>query len=126
MKAADEVKIANAQAKATKAQQDAVKAYRSTFKVKKDATVVQKKIAEAKNNKQEVVTSIEISKLKIDLFNSRKEVEKLWEEKKKQDKFVEAKEKVAKKYKSSDQFTMTWPISCWGSSMEDLRIVIKR
>lgn len=59
---------------------------------------------EAKNTELEVVTSIKINKLKTDLFNSNKEIKKLREEKKLQEKLVEAKEKDVKKCKSSNQF----------------------
>lgn len=53
----------------------------------------------------EVTTSIKINKSKADLFNSRKEIEKLQKEKKKlEEGLVRAEEKAMKNYKSSDQF----------------------
>lgn len=64
--------------------------------------MAQKKIAMAKSIELEIVTSIKITKLKIDLLNSRKEVKKLQEEKKLEE-LAGAEEKAVKKYKSSYQ-----------------------
>lgn len=66
--------------------------------------LAQKKIVEAKIIELEVVTSIETSKLKTNLVNLNKEVEKLMEEKHKlEEELAGAKDKAIKEYKSSEQ-----------------------
>lgn len=55
---------------------------KTVIEAERDAIVAQKKMAEAKNTELEVVTFIEISKLKANPSNSNKEIKKLWEGKK--------------------------------------------
>lgn len=62
--------VVNARAKAIEILKNAVE-------VERDIALSQKKIAEIKNIDLKVVTSIEINKLKPDLSNSNKEIEKL-------------------------------------------------
>lgn len=68
--------------KATSIQAKATEALKKIVEVDRDTTVAQRKIAKARVIELEVMTFIKINKLKIDLFDVNKDVERLKEEKK--------------------------------------------
>lgn len=91
--------------------------------VERDAAVVQKKIAKVKIVELEVLTFIEINKLKTGLFNVSKEVERLKEEKKKLKEELRGPRKRPPRNTSHlSSLRVTWPTSYWGFSSKVSKI----
>lgn len=109
------MKVATTQALSLEALKNAVEAER-------DTAMAQKKTTKAKNMELEVVTFIEINKLKTDLSYVNKEIKRLKEKKKKLEELVGAKKKAINEYKSSEQFMDDLANEYWEFSSKDSKI----